>query len=28
LQAAVNSLRDSGELQAIFNKYGVNVVRP
>ncbi|PHV03914.1 amino acid ABC transporter substrate-binding protein [Janthinobacterium sp. BJB412] len=28
LQAAVNSLRDSGELQAIFNKYGVHVVRP
>lgn len=28
LQAAVNELRDSGELQAIFRKYGVHMVRP
>ncbi|NRR34043.1 transporter substrate-binding domain-containing protein [Oxalobacteraceae bacterium] len=28
LQAALNDMRDSGELQAIFKKYGVHLVRP
>jgi ABC-type amino acid transport substrate-binding protein len=28
LQAALNELRDSGELKAIFAKYGVHVVQP